>query len=75
MPIRFMLDELLDAREMSGYALAQRTKMTPSAIYKLREKKYVDRLNGDTLEKLCEALECTPADLLVYEPPKKKRGH
>jgi len=62
----------MEARKLTGYALAKRMGMTPSAIYKL---KTADRINLSTLALLCEALECTPGDLLEYEPAKKKRGH
>jgi len=75
MPIRFRLAELMEDRKISGYALAQQIGMTASAIYKLQRQRHMQRLNGDTLALLCDALECTPGDLLVYEPPKKKRGH
>ena len=75
MPIRFRLAEVMDAKGITGYALAQRTGMTPSAIYKLARQSHMQRLNGETLARLCDALECTPGELLEYEPAKKKRAH
>lgn len=72
MALRFRLAEYMEEHNVTGYRLAQLTGMTPSAIYKLQKSK---RLDLGTLEKVCDALGCTPADLFVYEPTKKKRGH
>lgn len=71
MSLRFRLTQLLEERELTGYRLAQLIGVTPSAVYKLQNAK---RLSLETLELLCDVLECTPADLFAYAP-KKKRGH
>ena len=73
MPILWGLDDLMTDRKVSGYRLAIQTGLTASAIYKLRHHKTVNRLEGDTLAKLCAALNCQPGDLLVYEPDKPHR--
>jgi len=75
MAIRLRLAELMDQRGMSGYALAQKAGLTPSAIYKLLRAGTFDRMRADTLDRICAALECQPGDLLVYVPERgeKKR--
>lgn len=66
MPIRWKLAELLEARGMTAYALAQATGLTSSAVYKLARKPRADRVEAATLELLCKALHCQPGDLMEY---------
>lgn len=72
MPILWGLDDLMTDRKVSGYRLAIQTGLTASAIYKLRHHTTVSRMEGDTLAKLCAALDCQPGDLLRYEPDKPR---
>lgn len=66
MAIYFHLARVMDDRQISGYALAQRTGLTPSAIYKLRKQAKLKGFKSDTLDALCAALECQPGELLEY---------
>ena len=68
MPIVVTLDVMLARRKMRSKELAARVGITESNLSLLRTGK-VRGIRFETLEKICEALDCTPADLLSYEPP------
>jgi DNA-binding Xre family transcriptional regulator len=53
---------------MSIYQLAQRTGLAYPTVHRL-VRKPPRRIDMSTLASLCEALECSLGDLLVYEPP------
>ena len=65
MAITFRLAQVMKDQGMSGYALAKATKLTPSAIYKLRKQARFVGMKAATLDKLCKALDCQPGDLLT----------
>ena len=63
--IRITLDTLLAQRGVSRYELAKRTGIQYQIIdnyYKNRVKRY----DGYVLERICEALDCTVADIIEY---------
>lgn len=63
--IRVTLDTLLAQRGVSRYELAKRTGIQYQIIdnyYKNRVKRY----DGYVLERICEALDCTVADIIEY---------
>ena len=63
--IRITLDTLLAQRGVSRYELAKRTGIQYQIIdnyYKNRVKRYA----GYVLERICEALDCTVADIIEY---------
>lgn len=53
-------------RGMTPYALAKKTKMTPSNISQIISRK--QGFSADSLKKMAEALNCSPAELLAYDP-------
>jgi DNA-binding Xre family transcriptional regulator len=57
----------------SSYELQNATGWHPSMAVRVW-KGEVKRVDLDTLEALCEVLNCVPADLLPYEPKAKKRA-
>jgi putative transcriptional regulator len=68
---------MLKARGWTAYWLAKESGLTVPAVYRLaRQKVQLGRVEGDTLNRFCAALECQPGDLLEYIPdkPKRKRG-
>lgn len=65
MPIRVKLDAILAKRGMTGRELAQRIGITEANLSLLRTGK-VKGLRFQTLEAMCEALDCQPGDLLMY---------
>jgi len=63
--IRISLDKVLENRQMSRYELAKRTGIQYQIIdnyYKNRVK----RFDSYVLERICDALECTPGDIIEY---------
>jgi putative transcriptional regulator len=68
--IRLQIDEMLKEREKSAYWLAQQTGIDESALVRLRKQR-TKGIQWKTLLPLCEALECTPGDLIVMVDEKK----
>lgn len=61
------LDVMLARRKMRSKELAERIGMTEANMSLLKSGK-VKGVRFETLEKICEALECQPGDLLEYKP-------
>jgi len=66
MPIVVTLDVMLARRKMKARDLAGRIGITESNLSLLRTGK-VRGIRFETLEKICAALDCQPADLLMFE--------
>jgi len=73
--IKFRLNELLEERTQTVYWLWKQTGIRYATVWQM-SKGEVSRLNVDVLDRICEALECQPGDLLVRTetPKKRKRG-
>lgn len=72
--MRWKISELLKKRGWTAYRLAQETGITVPAVYRLaKQHAQMGRVEGDTLDRLCAALDCQPGDLLEYVPEKKGR--
>ncbi|NKB45909.1 MAG: helix-turn-helix domain-containing protein [Alphaproteobacteria bacterium] len=67
MPIRITLDKVLANRGMTARDLAQTVGITEANMSLLRTGK-VRGVRFQTLEKICDILNCQPADLLTYDP-------
>jgi putative transcriptional regulator len=67
MPIIVNLDVMMARRKLRGRDLAARIGITEQNLSLLKSGK-VRGVRFETLEKLCEALECQPGDLLEYRP-------
>lgn len=63
MPIIVTLDVMLARRKMRAKELAERVGITEANLSLLRTGK-VKGVRFETLAKICEALQCKPADLL-----------
>jgi putative transcriptional regulator len=63
------LDVMLARRKMRSKELAERIGFTEANISLLKSGK-VKGVRFETLEKICEALDCQPGDLLEY-----RQGH
>ena len=70
--IKLTLNELLERAEMTAYRLAQLTGIHETQIGKLKNGK-AKGITFETLDKLCEALDCEPGDLLVREAKAKRK--
>ena len=67
MPILVRLDELLHARRMTLPELSARVDITLANLSILKTGK-ARAIRFSTLEAICAALECQPADLLQLVP-------
>jgi putative transcriptional regulator len=65
MPIIVNLDIMLATRKMRSKDLAERIGITEVNVSLLKSGR-VKGVRFETLAKICEALECQPADLLEY---------
>ena len=70
--IRFRLSEILEERQQTVYWLWKETGIRYATVWQMNKGK-IARLSLDTLDRICEALECEPGDLLVRVEDRKKR--
>ncbi|MEE4011536.1 helix-turn-helix transcriptional regulator [Roseibium sp. FZY0029] len=73
MPIIIELDVMLARRKMRSKELAERIGITEQNVSLLKSGK-VKGVRFETLEKICEVLDCQPGDILIYEPDKTSDG-
>ena len=67
MPIIVNLDVMMAKRHMGAGELAETIGITPASLSILKNNK-AHAVRYSTLEALCKALDCQPADLLEYRP-------
>jgi len=65
MPIIINLDVMLARRKMRSRELAERIGITEQNVSLLKSGK-VKGVRFETLERICEVLECQPGDILEY---------
>ncbi len=65
MPIVVNIDVMMAKRKISAGELAERIGITPANLSILKNNK-AKAIRFSTLEKLCEALDCQPSDILEY---------
>ena len=61
------LDVMMAKRKVSAGELAERIGITPANISILKNNK-AKAIRFSTLEMICKALDCQPADILEYRP-------
>ncbi|MBO0477509.1 helix-turn-helix transcriptional regulator [Vagococcus sp. DIV0080] len=66
MPIRVNLDVMMAKRKMSVTELSEHVGITMANLSILKNEK-AKAIKFSTLEKICEALDCQPGDILEYE--------
>jgi putative transcriptional regulator len=71
MAIIVNLDVMLAKRKMSLTELSQRVEITMANLSILKKGK-AKAIRFSTLEKICEVLDCQPADILEYQPNKEE---
>lgn len=71
--IELRLSEILEKRGRTAYWLAQETGIRYASIWQM-SKGDTSRLHIETLDRICEALDCQPGDLLVRVETPKTRG-
>lgn len=69
MPIIVNLDVMLAKRKMRSRELAARIGITEQNVSLLKSGK-VKGIRFDTLERICEVLDCQPGDILEFQPEK-----
>jgi putative transcriptional regulator len=67
MTIVVNLDVMLAKRKMRSKDLAERIGITEQNVSLLKSGK-VKGVRFETLERICEALQCQPGDILEYRP-------
>ena len=67
MPIIINLDVVMARRKIGAGELAEKVGITPANLSILKNNK-AKAGRFSTLEALCKALDCQPADLLEYVP-------
>ena len=70
--ISIHLNEILEARGRTLYWLAKQTGIRYATVWNL-SRGQVGRLSVDVLERICEALDCQPGDLLVRVTETRRR--
>ncbi|ETR75185.1 transcriptional regulator [Afipia sp. P52-10] len=73
MPIVVNLDVMLAKRKMRSRELAARIQLTEANVSLLKSGK-VRGIRFDTLERICEVLDCQPGDILEYVPVTDQDG-
>ncbi|MBR4305908.1 MAG: helix-turn-helix transcriptional regulator [Ruminiclostridium sp.] len=66
MPIEINLDVMMAKRKMSSNELADYVGITPANLSVLKTGK-AKAIRFSTLEKICEALDCQPGDILSFK--------
>jgi len=61
------LDVMMAKRKMSAGELSERIGITPANLSILKNNK-AKAIRFSTLEMICRALDCQPADILEYKP-------
>lgn len=67
MAILVNLDVMMAKRKMSAGELSERVGITPANLSILKNNK-AKAIRFSTLEMICRALDCQPADILEYSP-------
>lgn len=68
MTIKWKLNQIMFDRGIKSGQLVEMTGFHPNTISKLRNlREMPDRLEKETLDRLCKALGLQPGDLMVYE--------
>ena len=65
MPIIVNLDVMMAKRKISSGELAEKIDITPANLSILKTGK-AKAVRFSTLEKICEVLDCQPADIMEY---------
>lgn len=66
MPIIINLDVMMAKRKIRLNELAEKVDITEANLSNLKNNK-IKAIKLSTLEKICEVLDCQPADILEYQ--------
>ena len=65
MPITVNLDVMMAKRKIGLMELAEKVNITPANL-SIHKNKKAKAIRFSTLEEICKALDCQPADILEY---------
>jgi len=68
--IEIKLEQLLEKRGLTAYALSKQTGLHQSVLSKLKSNS-TKALRIDVLDTICQALDCQPGDLLSFKAVEK----
>ena len=68
--IKIQVNELLKERGRTFYWLAKQTGVSHTTLWRLKKGKAFG-ITFETLEKICQALDCLPGDIVVLAAEKK----
>jgi len=66
--IKWNLNEVMAKKRISNRKLAKLIQVHENSVYRLRKTDIMPRLTAEKLNSLCQALDCTPSDLIDYIP-------
>ena len=64
--IQWRLRQVMADRNITNRALAGKVGLHETSVSKLKQRNDMPRIDGGLLDKLCVALNCLPADLILY---------
>lgn len=70
--IKTRVDELLGKHKRTFYWLAKETGISHTTLWRLKKGKALG-INFETLEKICQALNCQPGDVITLTSNKGSR--
>ena len=71
--VEVRVDSLLESRGRTFYWLAKETGISHTTLWRLKKGKALG-INFITLEKICQALDCQPGDVLRLAAGRKPSG-
>lgn len=69
--LRWKLREVMARQNMTNRRLAELINIHETNVSNMKRRDTMPRIDGEMLEALCVALDCTPFDLLEYVPPEE----
>ncbi len=66
--IRWRLRVLMAEKDINNKTLAEKTGIHPTSISRLKNTNELKQITGEVLDALCNALKCTPNDLIEFTP-------
>ena len=73
MAIIVRLDVLMAERKVKSIDLAERLRLTPVAVSRLKTGK-IKAMRLETMDAICKTLGCQPGDLFEYIPDEEAEG-
>ncbi|NEQ33296.1 MAG: helix-turn-helix transcriptional regulator [Leptolyngbya sp. SIO4C5] len=64
--IQWRLRQIMADRKITNRVLAERIGIHETSVSNMKRRDDMPRIDGESLDKLCFALDCVPSDLIVY---------